>query len=86
MKIKIVKIGNSKGIRIPRIFLRQTGIEEEVDLEVKNNQIILKPIDRPARLGWRTAFSKMSEHGDDKLIDEESLAAQSSFDDTDCDW
>jgi len=86
MKIKIVKIGNSKGIRIPKVLLRQTGIDEEVSLEVKNNQIIIKPIDRAARQGWSTAFARMSEHGDDKLIDEESLAAQSSFDDIDWDW
>jgi len=86
MKIKIVKIGNSKGIRIPKVLLHQTGISEEVNLEVKNNQIILKPVDRPARYGWNSAFALMSEHGDDKLIDEESLAVQSSFDDTDWDW
>ncbi len=86
MKIKIVQIGNSKGIRIPKVLLRQTGIDEEVNLEVKNNQIILKPVDRPARYGWNAAFASMSEHGDDKLIDVENLAGESSFDDTEWNW
>ena len=86
MKIKIVQIGNSRGIRIPKVLLLQTGIDEEVNLEVKNNQIILKPVDRPARYGWNAAFASMREQGDDKLIDEESLASQSSFDDTGWDW
>ena len=41
MKVKIVKIGNSKGIRIPKVLLRQTGIDDEVNLEVKDDQISL---------------------------------------------
>ena len=86
MKIKVVKIGNSRGVRIPKILLRQTCIDEEVDLEVKNNQIILKPIVRPPRFGWNAAFAKMAELGDDKLLDKESLAVQSSFDDADWEW
>ena len=65
MKIKIVRIGNSKGIRIPKVLLRQTGIDEEVSLEVKNNQIILTPVDHPARRGWSTAFAQM--HTVDKV-------------------
>jgi antitoxin MazE len=86
MKVKVVKIGNSKGIRIPKVLLRQTGIDEEVNLEVKNNQIILKPINHPARFGWNDAFEKMSELGDDKILDEESLATQSSFDESEWEW
>jgi antitoxin MazE len=86
MKIKVVKIGNSRGVRIPKILLRQTGIDEEVNLEVKNNQIILKPIYRPARFGWNADFAKMAEAGDDKLIDKENPVVQSSFDDTDWEW
>ena len=86
MIIKIVKIGNSKGIRIPKVLLRQTGIDEEVNLEVKNNQIILKPIDRPTRFGWNLAFAKMSEWGDDILLDKDSPVSQSSFDNVEWDW
>lgn len=86
MKVKIVKIGNSKGIRIPKVLLRQTGIGDEVNLQVKDNQIILKPIEIQARSGWNSAFSKMSTLGDDKLLDNENLAIQSSFDETDWEW
>lgn len=86
MKVKVVKIGNSKGIRIPKVLLRQTGIEEEVNLEVKNNQIILKPVNLPPRFGWSAAFAKMSEQGDDKILDKESLTTQSSFDESDWEW
>ena len=86
MKVKVVKIGNSKGIRIPKVLLRQTGIDEEVNLEVKENQIILEPIKHPTRFGWNSAFAKMGEIGDDKLPDKASLASQSFFDESDWEW
>jgi antitoxin MazE len=86
MKVKVVKIGNSKGIRIPKVLLRQTGIDEEVNLEVKENQIILEPIKHPVRSGWNSAFAKIAEIGDDKLLDEQSLVNQSSFDESDWEW
>ena len=61
MKVKIIKIGNSRGIHIPKVLLRQTGIDDEVYLEVEENQIILRPIKRTAREGWNTLFRKMAE-------------------------
>jgi antitoxin MazE len=86
MKVKIIKIGNSKGIRIPMVLLRQTGIDNEVNLEVKKNQIILQPVKSLVRSGWDVAFSKMAENGDDDLLDSESLNNQSSFDDSEWEW
>ncbi len=61
MKVKIIKIGNSKGIRIPKVLLRQTGIDNEVNLEVEENQIILRPIKKSVREGWHTLFRKKYE-------------------------
>ncbi len=86
MKIKVVQIGNSKGIRIPKVILRQTGIHEEVNLEVKENQIIIEPTKYTVRSGWNSAFAKMAEIGDDKLLDQQSLINQSSFDESDWEW
>ena len=85
MKIKIVKIGNSKGIRIPKTLLRQTGIGEEVNLEVEDNQIILKAINSPVRSGWESAFAKMTSN-DDKFLDATFLNNQSSFDKSEWEW
>ena len=67
MRVRIVKIGNSQGIRIPKPILEQTGIEEDVELEVENNQIIIRSISKP-RAGWDTAFKTMAQKGDDELI------------------
>ena len=86
MRIKIVKIGNSKGIRIPKVFLRQTGIDEEVNIQVKRNQIILEPIKDIPRAGWNTAFTNMAKLGDDRLFDSDEIIGQSSFDETEWEW
>jgi len=86
MKVKIIKIGNSKGIRIPKVLLRQTGIDEEVNLEVIDNQIVLEPIKYKPRSGWNLAFANMAKHQDDKIMDEDSFTTQSSFDNSDWEW
>ncbi len=59
MITKIIKIGNSRGIRLPKIILRQMGIDAEVD----RDRIILKPIHHRGN-GWREAFRKMATESD----------------------
>ena len=68
MKAHIVKIGNSQGIRIPKPLLDQTGIKDDVELEVDKTQIIIRPVLNP-RSGWDDAFKAMAQKGDDVLID-----------------
>jgi antitoxin MazE len=75
----IIKIGNSKGIRLPIAVLKQCGIDSKVELEIKDNYIILKPVKTP-RQGWAEAFELMHKNGDDSLlipeeIDNETLEA-----------
>ncbi len=70
MKARIVRIGNSQGIRIPKPLLEQTGLGTVVELEVQGEQIIIRPADRP-REGWEAAFRTMAEAGDDALLDPE---------------
>ncbi|MBP6875672.1 MAG: AbrB/MazE/SpoVT family DNA-binding domain-containing protein [Candidatus Eisenbacteria bacterium] len=72
MKAKIVRIGNSQGIRIPKPLLEQTGLREEVDLTVENHRIVIappKPETVPPRKGWAKAFKDMAAVGDDHLLD-----------------
>lgn len=68
MRARIVKIGNSQGIRIPKPILEQTGILDDVELEVDDNQIIIRPVASP-RKGWESAFKTMAENQDDQMID-----------------
>lgn len=84
MKTRIVRIGNSQGIRIPKPLLDQTGLKGEVELEVQDQQIIIRPAEYP-RKGWAEAFERMTETGDDALLDE-IPAALSTWDDEEWEW
>jgi antitoxin MazE len=68
MKTKIVRIGNSKGIRLPKPLLEQVGLEGEVDLEVRDGEIVISPSD-PVRDGWREAAVLLAERQEDALLD-----------------
>jgi len=67
MRARVIKIGNSKGLRIPKPILEQTGIMDNVEIEVVKNQIIIRPV-RNVRDGWDDAFKLMGQKGDDELI------------------
>jgi antitoxin MazE len=67
MKASIVPIGNSKGIRIPKSVLDQCQIRDEVDLNIENGNIVLKPLHNIPRIGWAEQFERMHEMGEDKL-------------------
>ncbi len=67
MKVAVTRIGNSRGIRIPKPILEQAHITDEVDLIVEHDRIVLRPINNP-RSGWVEQFQKMSKRGDDVLL------------------
>ena len=73
MKAAIVPIGNSKGIRIPKIILGQCHIKDMVDLEVKGDSIIVRPFREESRKGWEEAFAEMTESGDDQILVDDNL-------------
>jgi antitoxin MazE len=84
MKTRIIKIGNSQGVRIPKVLLEQSGLGGEVEIEVHAAQIVIRPVDRP-RPGWDEAFRSMAEHEDDRLLDED-LTGQTNWDMTEWQW
>lgn len=69
MKARIVRIGNSRGIRIPKPLIEQTGLRDDVEIVVQGNALVISPLGRP-RAGWGEAFRAMATHGDDQLLDE----------------
>lgn len=72
MLMDIIKIGNSKGIRLPLAVLKQCGIDSKVELEIKDNYIIIKPVKTP-RQGWAEAFELMHKNNDDTLLIPEEM-------------
>ncbi len=83
-KTRIIKIGNSKGIRIPKLLLEQVDLGEEVELEVKEGQLVIRSAQSP-RQGWEEQFEAMAQHGDDKLLDGEVLNL-TSWDTDEWEW
>ena len=67
MKCQIIQIGNSQGIRIPKVLLEETGITGEVDLELHPDGILIRNTQRP-RAGWDEAFKTMADNEDDELL------------------
>ena len=84
MKTSIVRIGNSKGIRLPKSILDQCHLKDTVELEVEADALIIKPAYSP-RSGWAEAFSSMAQHGDDKLLDEDT-AVSTEWDQSEWRW
>ncbi len=72
VKAKLVRIGNSKGIRIPKTILEQCHIDNEVELEAKEDCLIIKS-SPSVREGWDDAFKRMHENNDDHMLLPESL-------------
>jgi antitoxin MazE len=85
MKTKVVKIGNSRGIRIPKSLLEESGLQNEVELKIDSGRIIIKPVSNN-RESWEAAFKKMAKNKDDVLLDSKTLQSQSKWDDEEWEW
>lgn len=70
MKVSIIKIGNSKGLRLPKSLLKRYNIKDQVELVFEAEHILLKPIDQP-RAGWAEAFEKIKDEGDNEALIED---------------
>jgi antitoxin MazE len=84
MITNIINIGNSQGVRLPKVLLHECGFDKvkSVEVVVKNHQLIIKKAKHP-RAGWRESFQRMARAGDDKLLDE-SFA--NDFDKDEWEW
>jgi antitoxin MazE len=67
METAIIKIGNSKGLRLSKTILEKYNIKDKVEIILEMGQIILKPIETP-RKNWDISFEKMHQEGDDTLL------------------
>ena len=81
MKAQIIQIGNSQGIRIPKVLLEETKIAGEVELEVCSEGLLIRNISKP-RSGWDADFKNLSEIDDDAPAGSHSTA----FDEKEWHW
>jgi len=84
MRARIVKIGNSQGIRIPKLILDQTKLKDEVELKVQDDQIVITTPQKP-RAGWEDAFREMAKHSNDRLLDA-PLPSLTRWDEEEWEW
>jgi len=68
MKARLVRIGNSRGVRLPKPVIEEAGLAEEVELQVRGGSVVISSR-RTARAGWAEAARRMREAGHDRLLD-----------------
>jgi antitoxin MazE len=68
MKARLIRIGNSRGVRLPKPVIEEAGLADEVEVEVDSGAIIIRAAVRP-RTGWAEAARRARAQGDDRLLD-----------------
>lgn len=79
---RIVRIGNSRGIRIPKALIDQAELPDEVELQAEPGRLVVRATRTP-RDGWETAAQAMRAAGDDELLD---LPQANAFDEQEWEW
>ncbi len=63
----LIRIGNSRGVRIPKLWLEQLDLGGEIELAVEANGLVIRAARRP-RQDWDERFRAMHRQSDDRLI------------------
>ena len=82
MRTRIVQIGNSRGIRLPKPLIEEAGLSDEVDLRIREGAIVITPAHAP-RSGWAEAARVLRESEDDQLLDPPTATR---FDEGEWEW
>ena len=69
MKCRLIRIGNSRGVRLPKPLIEEAGLKAEVEVRVRGGAVVISSRTEP-RAGWARAARQMRERGDDRLLDE----------------
>ena len=81
-RTRIIQIGNSKGIRVPKMLLEHAQLPTEVELQAEHGRLIVRAA-RGARAGWAEAAKAMRARGDDRLLD---APTSNRFDESEWQW
>ncbi len=82
MKTRIVRIGNSRGVRLPKVLLEEAQLVDEVELQAEPGRIVIRKAGRP-RTGWAAKARRMRERNEDNLIEEPT---PTRFDEEEWEW
>ena len=82
---RLVKIGNSQGIRIPKPLVEQAQLEgKELKLQLVNNGLLISP-EKQVRAGWEEEIEQTIAAQGQEVIDAEWLDLPLASDD-DLEW
>ena len=82
MKARLIRIGNSRGVRLPKPVIEEAGLEEHVELQVRGGAVVISSRRKP-RTGWAEAARRMRGLGEDRLLDK---ATSTRFDAKEWRW
>ena len=68
MRTRLVRIGNSLGVRLPKYLIAEAGLSDEVELYVRDGAIILERA-IITRSGWTETAEEMRESAEGLLLD-----------------
>ncbi len=68
MRARLVRIGNSRGVRLPKPLIQEAGLTDEVEVQVRDGALIIKSAAR-RRAGWAEAAMRLRARGEDRLLD-----------------
>jgi antitoxin MazE len=68
MKARLVRIGHSRGVRLPKVLIEEAGLTGDVDLQVRDGRIIISPARLP-REGWAEAAAALGAASEGGLLD-----------------
>ncbi len=72
---KLVRIGNSRGIRIPKAVIEQLQLDGDISLDVRPDGLLIRPIAGKPRATWKASLREIAERGDDRLVDGDQLSS-----------
>jgi antitoxin MazE len=81
-KTRLVRIGNSRGLRLPKPLIEEAGLKDEVEVTLRDGALVITGAEHP-RAGWEGAVDLLLERREDSVIDEPT---PTRFDDEEWEW
>jgi antitoxin MazE len=82
MKTRLVRIGNSRGLRLPKPLIEEAGFKDEVEITLRDGALVITSAEHP-RVGWEKAVQLLLERREDYVLED---AAATRFDDEEWEW
>ena len=82
MKARLIQIGNSRGVRLPKPLIQEAHLEDEVDIQLRDGSLVITST-KKARSGWAESAKLLHDRKQDSRIDSPS---ETQFDTTEGEW